>query len=244
MTLCFVDAFVYRNVETLLADHARVNKIGGNGESELELITDFYLFLASVMLISLSGVLMPGPLFAVTIRKAAQSKTAGVIISLGHGIVEFPLMFIIFFILSEFVIPNPVLIAVGFIGGALMIFMGVQAFRERHNSDEAAVGVKKDTLLAGVWTTAANAGFILWWLTIGTTLIVNAKFFGLIGFSIFAGVHWSIDFFWYAIAAFMIYKSQRFWTEHTKMGITMFCVAVFIGFGAYFMGSALWSIFA
>jgi threonine/homoserine/homoserine lactone efflux protein len=231
-------------VETLLADHAKVNKTGGKGEFGLELIADFYLFLGSVMLISLSGVLMPGPLFAVTIKKAAQSKTAGIIISLGHGIVEFPLMFTIFFLLSEFVIPNLVLIAVGLIGGALMIFMGVQAFRERHKPDEATIGVKKDTFLAGVWTTAANAGFILWWLTIGTTLIVNAKFFGLIGFSIFAGVHWSIDFLWYTIAAFMIYKSQRFWTEHTKMGITIFCVVVFIGFGAYFMAFSLWSIFA
>ena len=56
-------------------------------------ITDEYLFLASVFLISLSGVLMPGPLFAVTIQKAAKSKTAGALIAVGHGIVEFPLMF-------------------------------------------------------------------------------------------------------------------------------------------------------
>ena len=47
------------------------------GDLSLEFITDFYLFLASVLLISLSGVLMPGPLFAVTIRKAAKSKSAG-----------------------------------------------------------------------------------------------------------------------------------------------------------------------
>ncbi len=210
----------------------------------MEFITDFYLFLASVLLISLSGVLMPGPLFAVTIKKASKSKTAGALIAVGHGIVEFPLMFLIFFVLSLFSLPSIVQIAVGLVGGLLMIFMGVQAFRNRHIQEEATVDLKRDSVLAGVWTTVANAGFILWWLTIGTTLILNAKLFGLLGFSVFAGVHWLTDFLWYTVVALLIFKSQRFWTERTHMGITLFCVVVFIGFGAYFVGSALWSLFA
>ena len=208
----------------------------------MDFITNFYLFLASVLLISLSGVLMPGPLFAVTLKKAAKSKIAGALIAVGHGIVELPLMFLIFFVLSQFDIPSVVQVAVGLVGGFLMIFMGVQTFRKRHKQEEAHVGLKRDSLLAGVWTTAANAGFILWWLTIGTTLILNAKLFGLIGFSVFAGVHWLCDFSYYTVVALLIFKSQRFWTERTRMGITLFCVVVFIGFGAYFMGSAIWSV--
>jgi threonine/homoserine/homoserine lactone efflux protein len=210
----------------------------------LEFITDFYLFLASVLLISLSGVLMPGPLFAVTIKKASKSKAAGALIAVGHGIVEFPLIFLIFFVLSQFEIPNVVQVAVGIVGGFLMIFMGLQAYRKRHIQEEAIVELKKESVLAGIWTTAANAGFILWWLTIGTTLILNAKLFGMLGFSVFAGVHWLVDFSWYTVVALLIFKSQRFWTPRTRMGITLFCVAVFICFGAYFMGSSLWSLLA
>jgi len=187
---------------------------------------------------------MPGPLFAVTIKKASKSKTAGALIAIGHGFVEIPLMFLIFFVLSEFTLPSIVQVAIGLVGGFLMVFMGVQAFRSRHKQEEVNADLKRDSVLAGVWTTAANAGFILWWLTIGTTLILNAKLFGLLGFSVFAGVHWLTDFSWYAVVALLIFKSQRFWTERTRMGITLFCVAVFIGFGAYFMGSALWSLFA
>ena len=187
---------------------------------------------------------MPGPLFAVTLKKATKSKSAGALIAVGHGIVEFPLMFLIFFVLSQFDIPTIVQVAVGLVGGLLMIFMGVQAFRNRHKQEETTVSLKRDSVLAGAWTTAANAGFILWWLTIGTTLILNAKLFGLVGFSVFAGVHWLTDFSWYTIVALLIFKSQRFWTDRAKMGITFFCVLVFIGFGTYFMGSAIWSIFA
>ncbi len=210
----------------------------------MEFITDFYVFLASVLLISLSGVLMPGPLFAITIKKASKSKSAGALIAVGHGIVEFPLMFLIFFVLSQFTIPSVVQVAVGVVGGFFMIFMGAQAFRNRHKQKEATVDLKRDSVLAGVWTTAANAGFILWWLTIGTALILNAKLFGLLGFSVFAGVHWLTDFVWYTVVAVLIFKSQRFWTARVHDGITFFCVAVFIGFGAYFMGSALLSLLA
>ena len=207
----------------------------------MEFITNFYLFLVSVVLISMSGVLLPGPLFAVTLEKAAKRKTAGALIAVGHGIVEFPLMFLIFFVLSQFNIPDYVQVAVGLVGGLLMMFMGVQTFRNRHKTEEARVSSKRDSLVAGVWTTAANAGFILWWLTIGTTLILNAKLFGLLGFSVFAGVHWLCDFSWYAIMALVIFKSQRFWNTRARQGITLFCVAVFTGFRAYFFSSALWS---
>jgi threonine/homoserine/homoserine lactone efflux protein len=209
--------------------------------AQMDYIANFYVFLGSVMLISLSGVLMPGPLFAVTIKKAAKSKISGALIAVGHGIVEFPLIFLIYFLLSQFEIPNYVQVAVGLVGGLLMIFMGLQTFRNRNKVEAATVSFKRDSVLAGVWTTAANAGFILWWLTIGTTLILNAKLFGFIGFSVFAGVHWLCDFSWYTVVALLIFKSQRFWTKRVHLGITLFCVAVFIGFGAYFFSSALMS---
>lgn len=204
-------------------------------------ISDFPLFLTSIVFISLSGVLMPGPLFAVTIEKATKRKTAGALIALGHGIVEFPLMFLIYFGLNQFtVIPDMVQVAVGLVGGSLMMFMGVQAFRNRNKTDETYQNSKRDSIVAGVWTTAANAGFILWWLTIGLALIMNAKLFGLLGFSVFAGVHWFCDFVWYTVVAVLIFKSQRFWTKKVHKGITFFCVAVFLVFGAWFLGSALW----
>lgn len=124
----------------------------------------------------------------------------------------------------------------------MMLFMGVQAFRKRHKQEVETFNLKRDSLLAGISTTIVNAGFILWWLTVGTALVLNAKLFGLAGFSIFAGVHWLCDFAWYAVVGLLIFKSQRFFSGRVRMGITLFCVAVFIGFGVYFMSSALWSL--
>jgi threonine/homoserine/homoserine lactone efflux protein len=189
----------------------------------------------------MSGVLLPGPLFAVTIEKATKWKTAGVLIALGHGVIEFPLMFLIYFILSQLVVPDSVQTAIGLIGGAFMIYMGVNAFRNRNKEEAVLKGSSRDSLLAGVLTTAVNAGFILWWLTVGTELILNAELFGFLGFAAFAGVHWLCDFAWYTAFALAIFTSRRFWTRRVHQGVSLFCVAVFVGFGAYFLGSALWT---
>ena len=211
-------------------------------------ITNEYLFFGSVALISFSGVLMPGPLFAATIQKATRSRSAGALIAVGHAVVELPLMFLIFFTLSQFKVPSLVQICVGLVGGLLMILMGIQTFRKRNNAEESPVSTNRDSVLAGVYTTAVNAGFILWWLTIGTTLILNAQLFGLIGFSVFAGVHWLCDFSFYTVVALAIFKSQQLWSkrwnQQVRIGITLFCVAVFVGFGTYFAVSSLLSLLA
>ncbi len=185
---------------------------------------------------------MPGPLFAVTIEKATKWKTAGALIALGHGIIEFPLMFLIYFVLSQLALPTAAQIGIGLIGGAFMIYMGVQAFRNRRKEETLKTNSSRDSLLAGLWTTAANAGFILWWLTVGTELILNAEQFGFLGFTVFAGTHWLCDLVWYSAFALAIYTSRRFWTKRVHEGVALFCVAIFVGFGAYFFGSALWTI--
>jgi threonine/homoserine/homoserine lactone efflux protein len=111
-------------------------------------------------------------------------------------------MFLIFFLLTEFSVPWYVQAAVGVVGGLLMIGMGIQIYQNRNRPDQTYAASNQDSLLAGIRTTAANPGFILWWLTVGTALILNAKIFGLLGFSVFAGVHWSCDFVWYAVVGF------------------------------------------
>jgi threonine/homoserine/homoserine lactone efflux protein len=209
----------------------------------LELISNFHLFLGSVILISLSGVLLPGPLFATTIQKSAKNKIAGSLIAFGHGVVEFPLMILIYFLLRQFAIPNWVQITVGIIGGVFMIFMGVRAFKNRNQQDKGITSLKRDSFISGIWTTAVNAGFILWWLTIGTALIANAQLFGTSGVVIFASMHWTIDFLWYTIVGLIIFKSQKFWTKKIHQGITVFCAGTFLLFGVYFIISSLTTIF-
>ena len=51
--------------------------------------------LLSVVVISFSGVMMPGPMFAVALAKSYKSPFAGVQIALGHAVIEVPLILLI-----------------------------------------------------------------------------------------------------------------------------------------------------
>jgi len=204
----------------------------------MEAAADFYTFIFSAILLSLSGVMSPGPLFAVTIAKSLKDKMAGILISIGHGVVEFPLMFLIYFGLSQLLTSSIIQKTIGFFGGLILIFMGVQLFRSREENDNGGSYLKYGSLIAGVLATGSNPYFLVWWATVGADLVMKAAVFGLIGFSVFAVVHWLCDFFWNTFVSVTVFKSQRFWNKKVQTIILGFCIVIFIVFGAWFVISA------
>jgi threonine/homoserine/homoserine lactone efflux protein len=207
----------------------------------MEPISDFPLFLLSVILISLSGVMAPGPLFAVTIAKGLKKKTAGLLTSLGHGIIEFPLIFLIYFGFSRFFSLNLTQKVVGLVGGVLMIYLGIRMVRTERKKGDVYEETSHGSVIAGIFTTGANPYFLLWWATVGTSLIINAAIFGSIGVILFAIAHWLCDLLWNTFVSAVVYKSRRFVTQKVKNIIFGFCFAVLVSFGALFIVSALLS---
>ena len=205
----------------------------------MEMITDFYFFLLSAILISLSGVMSPGPLFAVTIAKASREKNAGILISLGHGVVEFPLMFLIYFGFAWVFTSDFTQKAIGLVGGALMIYLGFRMLKTQRETEEKSSYFKYGSIASGIFATVGNPYFLLWWATIGAFLVMNAALFGLIGFSIFAIIHWSCDLVWNIFVSLMVFKSRRFWTKRVHEIVFGFCFIILTGFGAWFIISVL-----
>jgi threonine/homoserine/homoserine lactone efflux protein len=205
----------------------------------MELITNFYLFLLSVIFISLSGVMMPGPVFAATVAEGYKNKIAGMKVALGHGVIEFPLIFIIYFGFTEFFSSSVVQKAISLVGGLILIYMGVQTFRTRNKVTEGNGFSRHGSLVAGALTTSANPYFFLWWATVGASLIISASAFGFLGALIFAVTHWSCDFIWYTLVSVTVFKSRRFWTRWVYTIVFGFCFVVLVGFGVWFIVSAL-----
>ena len=56
-----------------------------------------YLFLIETVIISLSGVMAPGALSAVTVAHGSSKSNAGLRVALGHGFVEIPLILLVYF---------------------------------------------------------------------------------------------------------------------------------------------------
>ena len=205
----------------------------------MEIITDFYFFLLSVIFISLSGVMAPGPLFAVTIAKSFKDKMAGVMISFGHGVIEFPLMFLIYFGFTLLEPKSPIHKIISLVGGLILIYMGIQMLKTRKETATESSYSKYGSLVSGILATGANPYFILWWFTNGAALVINASIFGFIGFLIFAITHWSCDLLWNTFVSLTVFKSKRLWTKRVHEIVFGFCVLVFIGFGAWFVISTI-----
>jgi threonine/homoserine/homoserine lactone efflux protein len=178
-------------------------------------------------------------LFAVTIAKAEEDRKAGPLISLGHGVVEFPLMFLIYFGLNWVFTLTNVQKTISLVGGFVMIYMGVQMLRTRKQTVERSSMLRHGPLVSAILATAANPYFILWWATIGAALVTNAAIFGLIGFFIFALTHWSCDLLWNSIVSITVFKSKRFWTPNVRTMIFAFCFLMLTGFGLWFIVSTV-----
>ena len=195
--------------------------------------------LLSVIVISLSGVMMPGPLFAVTVAKSYKSQYAGAKVAIGHGIAELPLMLLIYFGLAQFFQHNLVQLLVSVVGGSMLIWLGIGMFRIRASIIERGKDLPYNSVVAGVVTSALNPFFILWWATVGSMLIMNSLNFGIMGFALFIPAHWLCDVVWLLFISILVYKTQSLWGRKFQEGLFTACSLILIVFGGWFLVSGI-----
>ena len=196
-------------------------------------------FLSSVAVISLSGVMMPGPMFAVVVAKGYKSQFAGAKMALGHAIVEIPLMLLIYFGLAQFFDQEPVQIALFLAGGSLMVWMGISMFRKSRLSVEESRELPYNSVLAGVVTSAANPFFFLWWSAVGSMLIMKSLIFGVTGFVLLITVHLLCDFGWLFFVSTIVHRTKSMWRDKFRVGLFVACSFLLIGFGGWFLSSGI-----
>ena len=198
------------------------------------------LFLLWVIGISASGVMMPGPVTAVVISKGTQSKWAGLMVAVGHAIVEVPLMAIIYFGVSAFLKSDGVQIGLGLAGGLLLIWLSVGVFKAKPVAvDVKYEGTHKNAIVAGVATTTASPYFFLWWATVGVTVVAGAKAFGGGWMVLTGGIHWLFDATWLLFISCFVFFLRRFLTPTVQRVISVICGFTLVGFGAYFIYRAI-----
>ena len=205
------------------------------GMLELLKVTFMLPFLLSVVIISLSGVMMPGPMFAVTVAKSYKSQFAGTQIALGQAIVEIPLILLIYFGFARFFEEELVQIILYLIGAAMLLWLGVSMFRARSGVIEKGKDLAYNAVMAGVVTSLFNPFFILWWASIGIMLIRNSLDFGLTGFALFIPVHWLCDLIWLSFVSILIYRTQSLWGRKFQEWLFIACSLLLIGFGGWFL---------
>jgi threonine/homoserine/homoserine lactone efflux protein len=205
--------------------------------------------LGTVIVTSLSGVMMPGPMFAVTIAKSMKSPWAGVLVALGHAVIEVPLIMLVYFGLANFFQNEILKLVLSVLGGGMIVWMGYDMFRARQKLAKEGKDTKYNAFVAGIAMSGLNAFFIVWWLTVGSLLLMQfVNTVGPWGIPLFIFVHWLCDLVWLSFVSFTIFKTHKFWAQKYQEQIFVLLSIFLIFFGVQFivqgidgyLGSHVW----
>ena len=198
-------------------------------------------FAVAVIVISISGVMSPGPLFAANVAYGLREGTkAGLKMAYGHTFVELPLVILLGIgVLSLEILPQfrEIIALLGAI--SLFVFAGIQ-IRSVLKKPTTAFEGKHGPFLAGIMLSALNPFFLIWWFTIGFKLISDALVIAsFAGIGIMFVFHIWMDYAWLCTVSFLSSKGKKILSNKNY---TMFMIGisgVLIYFGIAFAKEAL-----
>ncbi len=194
--------------------------------------------LLSVVVVSLSGVMMPGPMFAVALAKSYESPWAGAQVSLGHAVIEVPLVLLMYFGFAHFFQRRVLQMVLSLVGGGMIVWMGISMFLARTEVAQGGKDLLYSAFTAGIITTGLNPFFLVWWVTVGSLLLM--KFTDSIGYKklglvLFIVVHWLCDLVWLSFVSVTVYTTHSFWGSMFQEWVFIACSLLLIGFGVWFI---------
>ena len=139
-------------------------------------------FIVTVVIVTASGALAPGPLtFATLMHGSRAGAWSGFSCAIGHTLVEFPLVLALALGLLATTSQPLVKSIIGITGGTALIVLGAFQIYESVQPNRPEQTLQKrlpaSSLMLGLALTGLNPYFVLWWLTIGSVLIIQALAF-------------------------------------------------------------------
>ena len=202
---------------------------------------DLLNFAATVILITASGALAPGPLFFLTISHGMKTGTkSGIIFSIAHTIVEFSLVILLALGLLSISNEPSVRMLIGVAGGTVLIFFGAIQIKNsimfNSKSENSGNGGSKRLLLLGLALTGLNPYFIVWWLTIGANLIfLSLELAGLSGVIFMYICHVWVDYVWLTLVAKLAKRGNKILNHKWYRFLMIIFGIILIYFGLTFL---------
>ena len=95
-------------------------------------------------------------MFAVALAKSYKSPWAGIYLSLGHAVIEVPLILLIYFGFARFFENTIVQVVLSILGGGMIIWLGVAMFRARTEVIQKGKDLPYNAFVAGILTSGFN----------------------------------------------------------------------------------------
>ena len=191
--------------------------------------------LGTVVVTSLSGVMAPGPMFTMTLAKSYKSPWAGAQVSLGHAVIEVPLILLIYFGVAQFFQDIVVQRVLSVLGGGMIIWMGIGLFRARKEVARGSKDTSYSAFIAGILMSGLNPFFLVWWVTVGSLLLMTFLEFSPQGLILFIVVHWLCDLVWLSLVSFTVYRTHSFLAQRLQEWIFIVLSVALLYFGGQFI---------
>ena len=170
--------------------------------------------LAMAFTIGLTGALAPGPTLVATVNSSLKEGwKAGPKVAAGHALVETVIFLLIIGGLADAMQEYSRTIALA--GGLALIIFGFMTVKGSRSATLAAPEgqVIGNAYLAGVVTSAANPYFWIWWLSVGSALVLSGLQAGLIMAALFMIGHWVADFGWLILVSISLDRGRSILSE-------------------------------
>ena len=199
-------------------------------------------FAVTVIIISASGVMAPGPLFAANIAYGLQGGgKAGIKMAVGHTIVELPLVILLGIGVFSFEIFPEFRIWISILGAiTLFVFAGIQIKTTLQMKETTSFNLKHNAVLTGITLSALNPFFIIWWLSVGFKLISDAMLiWAFVGIVVVFLLHIWMDFVWLYSVASLASKSSKILSNKNYKILMIGLSAMVIYFGISFIADVI-----
>lgn len=190
-------------------------------------------------LVGLTGALAPGPTLVATIKSSLKEGwSAGPKVVAGHFLIEVVVVLLIVIGVSSAAVRLSAPIAL--LGGVALIIFGILTILESRNAGITTTtpGNCGGSYLSGIVTSATNPYFWIWWLTIGSVLLVTALAGGILLAVLFMIGHWAADLGWYTLVASAIHRGRIILPDLAYRVILVICGIFLVGFGCYYLYTA------
>ncbi len=186
--------------------------------------------------IGLTGALAPGPTLVATINASINGDwMTGLKVSLGHAIVELFIVILILLGLATIALPYTSVIA-GVGGIALIVFGALTIMGSRQATMSTSPNQPvSNPYVAGLVTSAANPYFWIWWLSVGSAMVIAGLEGGLVLAGAFMIGHWTADTVWYTLVSSGVSQGRTFLSDTAYRNIMIFCGIFLILFGIYYL---------
>ncbi|HJT10590.1 MAG TPA: LysE family transporter [Candidatus Nitrosotalea sp.] len=200
-------------------------------------MTSILEFAATVIIISVSGVMSPGPLFAANVAYGTRlGWKSGIKMAYGHTLVELPLVILLGIgAISLSVLPQfrEYISILGAI--SLFAFAGLQ-IRTIYRSSFLQSSPKYGPFFMGAILSALNPFFLIWWFTIGFKLISDSLvLYSFIGIGIMFGFHIWMDYAWLGTVGFLSKRGKNILSTKNYKIFMIALSGILVYFGIIFL---------